>query len=234
VHRPPPRALSALWQPIVHEARVIAVLELHWADAAVLDGSPVLGIVGLLAVEAAVTLQRVALFTTLETIARTDELTGLPNRRAWQDRLPLELARASRAGQPLSVAMIDLDHFKRYNDAHGHQAGDRLLKHVTGFWSAELRETDLLARYGGEEFALALPNCPLNQALEIVDALRRDIPHGQSCSAGVAMWDGSESADALLDRADHALYQAKRTGRDRSALACPPAGEPSAAPSSAR
>jgi diguanylate cyclase (GGDEF)-like protein len=210
---------GAAWQPIVHESRVIAVLELRWNDARHLKDSPTVAIVGLLAVEASVTLQRVALLARLEEIARTDELTGLPNRRAWDELVATELARASRAGERLSVAMLDLDHFKHYNDTHGHQAGDRLLKQIASLWSDELRQTDTLARYGGEEFALALPGCPVDQALSIVAGFRETIPDGQTCSAGIAVWDGTETAEELLGRADRALYEAKRAGRDRSATA---------------
>jgi diguanylate cyclase (GGDEF)-like protein len=177
----------------------------------------------LLAVEAAVTLERVELLAKLEETARTDELTGLPNRRAWQERIPAEFARAARNNEMLSLAILDLDHFKHYNDTHGHQAGDRLLRQVSSCWSDELRQTDILARYGGEEFALALPACPLNQALKIVESFRAAIPEGQSCSAGLATWNGIETADELLDRADHALYQAKRAGRNQSATATAPA-----------
>jgi diguanylate cyclase (GGDEF)-like protein len=207
------------WQPIVHESRVIAVLELSWNDDRFLQDPPTLAMVGLLAVEVSVTLQRLELLAKLEEIAQTDELTGLPNRRAWHERIPAELARASRRSESLSVAMLDLDHFKHYNDTHGHQAGDRLLKQVASFWSNELRPTDTLARYGGEEFALALPACPLSQALTIVERFRTAIPDGQSCSAGLATWNGTETAEELLGRADRALYQAKRAGRNRSATA---------------
>jgi diguanylate cyclase (GGDEF)-like protein len=171
----------------------------------------------------AVTLQRVRLLADLEAIARTDELTALPNRRAWQEQLNRELARADRSQAPFCVAMLDLDHFKRYNDTLGHQTGDRLLQHVALAWSAELRPTDLLARYGGEEFALALPDCPLEEAMLVVERLRAAMPAAQTCSAGIACWDGAQSAADLLDRADHALYRAKRGGRDRTALAPSPA-----------
>jgi diguanylate cyclase (GGDEF)-like protein len=114
--------------------------------------------------------------------------------------------------------MLDLDHFKRYNDRQGHQAGDRLLKRVAGAWTAELRATDILVRYGGEEFALALPGCGLEDATTTVERLRAVIPSGQTCSAGIAAWDGEELATELLDRADRALYEAKRSGRDRTVL----------------
>jgi diguanylate cyclase (GGDEF)-like protein len=207
------------WQPIMHESRVIAVLELSWSDSRFLQDPPTLAMAGLLAVEASVTLQRLELLAQLEEFAQTDELTGLRNRRAWHERIPAELARASRDNESLSVAMLDLDHFKHYNDEHGHQAGDRLLKQVASFWSNELRPTDILARYGGEEFALALPCAPLDQALKLVERFRTAIPDGQSCSAGLASWNGTETAQELLDRADRALYEAKRAGRNRSATA---------------
>ncbi len=117
--------------------------------------------------------------------------------------------------------MLDLDHFKRFNDTRGHQTGDRLLKEVAVAWNDELQPSDILARYGGEEFALALPACPLAQAQSIVERLRSRVPYEQSCSAGIACWNGSETAADLLDRADHALYRAKAAGRDQVVLARP-------------
>ena len=146
-------------------------------------------------------------------MARTDDLTGLPNRRAWNEQLAREIARAQRAGVPLCVAVLDLDHFTLFNDTYGHQAGDRFLKQAAARWSSQLRMTDLLARYGGEEFALALPGAGPDHAAEIIERLRRATPEGESCSAGAVWWDGSESATELLGRADAALYAAKRAGR---------------------
>ena len=93
----------------------------------------------------------------LEESARTDDLTGLLNRRAWEEELPREMARARRSSDPLCVAMLDLDFFKAYNDERGHQAGDRLLKQSAAAWVTELRASDMLARYGGEEFTVVLP-----------------------------------------------------------------------------
>ncbi|MFZ0041340.1 MAG: diguanylate cyclase [Solirubrobacteraceae bacterium] len=224
VTAPSPRSGgAALWRPIVREAQSVAVLELEWSDPVILEdrGMPVL--TELLAVEAAVTLERVELIGELEAIARTDELTGLPNRRAWEEQLPREVMRADRSEAPLSVAMLDLDHFKDYNDSQGHQSGDTLLKEVAGAWLIELRPTDILSRYGGEEFALALPGCPSDEALDVVERLRASIPAGQTCSAGIATWERSETAAELLGRADRALYYAKRSGRNQSATA-PAAG----------
>ena len=107
-----------------------------------------------------------------------------------------------------------VDHFKNYNDQQGHQAGDRLLKQLAGAWSNELRTSDTLARYGGEEFALLLPTCSIERAIDVVARLREATPDGQTCSAGIVYWDGTEAAADLIGRADHALYEAKRAGRD--------------------
>ena len=98
----------------------------------------------------------------LSELTRVDELTGLPNRRAWSTELPAAIERARRDRVELSIAMLDLDHFKRFNDEYGHQAGDRLLKGATAAWSAQLRAVDQLARYGGEEFIVLLPGPPPN------------------------------------------------------------------------
>jgi diguanylate cyclase (GGDEF)-like protein len=148
-------------------------------------------------------------------LSRTDELTGLPNRRALTAELPRAMERARRDGIPLSVTMIDLDHFKRFNDSYGHPAGDRLLKAAAAAWTEQLRTVDHLARYGGEEFILLLPDAGLAHASEVVERLRAATPLGQTFSGGLAQWDGSETSDELIARADAALYQAKRGGRDR-------------------
>ena len=157
----------------------------------------------------------------LARVARTDALTGAPNRRAWDEQLAVELARAARDGEPVSVALLDLDHFKAYNDLRGHQAGDRLLREAAAAWQGRLRTMDVMARYGGEEFGLILPGCPPDLAAGIVDRLRGLTPEGETTSAGVACWDGTETADALVARTDRALYEAKRAGRDRTVLASP-------------
>jgi diguanylate cyclase (GGDEF)-like protein len=141
--------------------------------------------------------------------ARTDPLTGLPNRLGWDEQLTRELARARRTGEPLSLALLDLDHFKAFNDAHGHQAGDRLLVAATAAWNGELREIDTLCRWGGDEFAVLLPSCPKADADDVIARLAGATPSRQSCAAGVAGWDGSESFDSLLGRADSHLLDAK-------------------------
>jgi diguanylate cyclase (GGDEF)-like protein len=202
---------------VIRDSIPVAVLAFYWQTWAD-RGDPTLTLAGLLATEAAVTLERIELLSRLESMARTDDLTGLPNRRAWEEEIPRELARAKRQQVPFCIAMIDLDHFKDYNDERGHQAGDRLLKQAAAAWEMELRGTDFLARYGGEEFALALPGCSPDEALEIAQRLRSATPEGETCSVGVATWDGGEDAPALLGRADAALYEAKRRGRNLSVL----------------
>jgi diguanylate cyclase (GGDEF)-like protein len=152
-------------------------------------------------------------------LASVDSLTGLFNRRSWDEHLARELARARRERRPLSVVMIDLDHFKQFNDEHGHPAGDRLLAEAAAGWRAAIRATDVLARYGGEEFTLALANCSPADAVTLVDRLRAVMPMGQSCSAGVACWNGRESGAGVVARADQALYQAKTKGRNRVVVA---------------
>ena len=158
------------------------------------------------------------LVSRLEGLARTDPLTGVPNRRVWEEELPRELDRARRMGTGLCLAMIDLDDFKSYNDRFGHQAGDQVLKEAAGAWRAEVRSTDLLARYGGEEFAVLLPDCGLDSAMEIAERLRAAPPEC-TCSIGVAAWDRREAATELVARADRALYAAKAGGRNRYVLA---------------
>jgi diguanylate cyclase (GGDEF)-like protein len=140
--------------------------------------------------------------------------------------LARELARADRDGQPVCVAVIDLDRFKDFNDAHGHQAGDRLLRDAAHAWQGQLRPSDLLARYGGEEFAAIIPAWPLPTAEAVVDRLRRATPGQLTASAGVASWDGSETGAQLFGRADAALYAAKQAGRDRTIAAAGPGLDP--------
>jgi diguanylate cyclase (GGDEF)-like protein len=152
-------------------------------------------------------------------LARSDELTGLPNRRAWNDELPRALERARRNRTPVTVAFLDLDHFKRYNDTHGHPAGDRLLKAAAAAWHSALRDVDVLARYGGEEFVVLLPGAGPAEAGQALARALEATPMGQTFSAGVALWDGAETSDELLQRADAALYAAKAEGRNRIALA---------------
>jgi diguanylate cyclase (GGDEF)-like protein len=170
--------------------------------------------------------------TGLERLARTDPLTGVPNLRVWEAALSDQLAEAARWEVPASVAMLDVDNFKAYNDRFGHQAGDRLLKFFAARWQSELRNGDLLARIGGDEFAVLLPRCPLEAGGAVIRRLC-SVPASTTTSAGVASWDGRESMEGLIARADRALYQAKQEGRSRIVLAeTPPPPAPPRSPQS--
>jgi diguanylate cyclase (GGDEF)-like protein len=163
--------------------------------------------------------ERERLQSRLGLMARTDALTGLPNRRAWDEALDRELARADRSGARVCAALLDLDHFKQFNDLNGHPAGDAHLKEAASLWRERLRSADLIARYGGEEFAVLLTATAVSQAREVIESLRSCAPREETVSAGIAEWDGAESAAELVVRADRALYEAKRTGRDRTVAA---------------
>ncbi|HEY3434800.1 MAG TPA: sensor domain-containing diguanylate cyclase, partial [Solirubrobacterales bacterium] len=163
--------------------------------------------------------EREKLLGEVQSLARHDALTGLPNRRFLHELLPREMARARRNEALLCLAIIDIDHFKSYNDTHGHLAGDEVLRACAREWDGALRGEDTLIRFGGEEFLVLLPDTEPEQAAEIVERLRRQTPMEQTCSAGLALWDRVESIDDLLRRADEALYLAKAGGRDQLAQA---------------
>jgi diguanylate cyclase (GGDEF)-like protein len=208
-------AASVLFHPIADSTGVRGALAISWPQprAAITDGELLL--IGVLAGEAAIAMQRADLLGRLDELTRTDELTGLPNRRAWDELLTHELAVAERQAKLVSVAMLDLDFFKKYNDERGHLAGDRLLRAAAASWQSTLRTTDVLARWGGEEFALLLPGCDGAGAAALVERLRGTLPDGVTFSAGVATSDGRTAPRALVDAADQALYLAKAGGRDR-------------------
>jgi two-component system cell cycle response regulator len=161
----------------------------------------------------------------LETLSRTDGLTGLPNRRVFDESLSREVARASRYDYPLSLVLLDLDHFKAVNDAHGHPAGDAVLKSFSALAQAAFRMADAVHRYGGEEFAVLLPHTPFEGAMTATERLRDVIaehrfPIGSgtvriTLSGGIALRKGAIAPADLLAAADAALYEAKHEGRNR-------------------
>lgn len=167
---------------------------------------------------------------TLEAMARMDGLTGIANRRYFDSYLPSELARSARSRAPLSLVLIDIDHFKTFNDHYGHQAGDACLRQVAGaLRAAQRRPADLAARYGGEEFAMVLPETPLEGALEVAKQIAErvaqlEIPHAGSTtnrvltlSQGIATCPPGDAStcERLVEHADKALYLAKERGRNR-------------------
>ncbi|MGQ3211500.1 diguanylate cyclase [Shinella sp.] len=155
--------------------------------------------------------------------ADTDPLTGLLNRRAGMERLAAEMQSAARDGSPLSLALIDLDHFKSVNDRYGHTKGDQVLQHFAAAGRQQLRGGDVFARIGGEEFLVLMPETGIEEAVNAIERLRRHIAREENraelncaytMSAGVAEYCGTAAED-LFERADRALYCAKRHGRDR-------------------
>jgi diguanylate cyclase len=208
-------AKSAYFVPVRSGRTVTAVLTVAWTfEVADLDDQRA-SIVTLLADQTGVALRQAALIAELESLALTDPLTGLTNRRGWDQQLAVLIASARRTGRALTIALADLDHFKNYNDAHGHPAGDALLVGFARSARAALRTSDQVARWGGEEFGLALPECAGEEAAVVLRRVLAAVPDGQTCSIGYASWDGQESGTALLERADHALYEAKSSGRNR-------------------
>jgi len=210
---------AAYWQPVRNGEVLLGVLVLGWqAPNPVMDGRT-RSLMEVLSTQVAGALARSQLVEQLQAMARTDSLTGLLNRRAMTEALVRDIEGARRHKRPLSIAMVDLDHFKAFNDRLGHQSGDRLLASAARRWTAELRPMDTLARYGGEEFLVLLPSCELHAATRIADRLRAAMPEGQTCSIGVAQWDGAETTSSLIERADAALYEAKAAGRNLTVAA---------------
>lgn len=165
--------------------------------------------------------EREQLLRELHATAMRDQLTGLPNRRSWDERFRSELSRASRSDRPLSVAAIDIDHLKQVNDTAGHHQGDRLIERCARGWREALRETDFLARLGGDEFLALLPDCPAADAEEVARRVLESAHPGDSFSIGLATWDGREAGFELIHRADHAMYAAKAAGGGRFRAAVP-------------
>jgi two-component system cell cycle response regulator len=163
-----------------------------------------------------------ALNQKLQSLAVTDGLTGLHNHRAFQDYLEEQFQTAMRNKQPLALILMDVDHFKQYNDTYGHQAGDEVLRQVAQILQANVREGDFVARYGGEEFVIVLPRTDLESAVAVAERLRRAVESAEwhlrpiTGSFGVAcIRPDMETRQELIEAADQALYQAKKNGRNR-------------------
>jgi diguanylate cyclase (GGDEF)-like protein/PAS domain S-box-containing protein len=210
---------AAYWQPVRNGEVLLGVLVLGWNTTNPVMDERTRSLMEVLSTQVAGALARSQLVEQLQAMARTDSLTGLLNRRAMTEALVRDIEGSRRHKRPLSVAMVDLDHFKAFNDRLGHQSGDRLLASAARRWTAELRPMDTLARYGGEEFLVLLPSCELQAATRIADRLRAAMPEGQTCSIGVAQWDGAETTSSLIERADAALYEAKAAGRNLTVAA---------------
>ena len=174
--------------------------------------------------------------------SNTDALTGLANRRALEEFVRSAQITSMETGEPLSILMIDIDHFKKFNDSFGHQVGDQVLRLVAKVLQENVREADLAARYGGEELMAVLPGTAGDICAEIAERIRRRISEARltrratgeeissvTVSIGVAQFRLAESAEMMIERCDRALYQAKRSGRNRTVTESDIEGETAAA-----
>ncbi|HEX2058086.1 MAG TPA: GGDEF domain-containing protein, partial [Actinomycetota bacterium] len=181
----------------------------------------VVSMLGQFAAHAALALRNSWLLQQVQKLAETDGLTGLANRRTFETTLERELSRSARSGEPVTLVMVDIDHFKALNDKHGHQAGDEVLKLVADVLASACRDFDTAARYGGEEFAVVLPACSSAESLVVAERLRGSIAEIETvtsvtASAGVATFPAhAGDGESLIRAADEALYESKRAGRNR-------------------
>lgn len=217
---------SALCVPIVAEDKNLGVIALFNREARSFD----LGaerMLTILATHAAIAIKNAQLYQTTQLLAITDGLTGVYNRRYFQRMIEAEFRRAPRFGYPVGLILIDVDHFKQFNDTHGHLLGDQVLRSIGQILKDSVRETDVVARYGGEEFAVILPETNSQYSLEVAERIRKNIarhtfwgrgqtPVTVTASIGVASRMAADiKSDELIELADGALYEAKGTGRDR-------------------
>ena len=161
----------------------------------------------------------------VEDLANTDPLTQLPNRRRLWGLLENEVLRSERSGRSFVIALADIDHFKKFNDSHGHQCGDAVLRHVAGVMRGSLRRTDVLGRWGGEEFLFVLPETPLHGAVDVLEKVRRcveEVPckfggehYHVTVTFGAATFGRKQTLEGGINQADDALYQGKKEGRNR-------------------
>lgn len=158
----------------------------------------------------------------IEYISNTDRLTGIPNRKKFEETIGKEISRAKRYGHPLSLAILDLDLFKQINDTHGHDTGDQVLRQIADLIRNHLRSVDFFARWGGEEFTIIFPDLNLESAVHaseklryLIEQLEIDRNLSVTSSFGLSQFDGQDSFEELLQRADKALYRAKKLGRNR-------------------
>jgi diguanylate cyclase (GGDEF)-like protein len=172
--------------------------------------------------------ERERLLAELHRLAMLDQLTGVANRRSWDERFATELRQAARGEHELVLVAVDLDGLKHVNDTLGHESGDRLIRAAAASLADGIRETDFLARVGGDEFLILLPRCTPGDAARLLERVIADAPPGHGFSAGIAAWDGHEHGLELIGRADRALYRAKAAGG--AAVECAPGGDAAVLP----
>jgi diguanylate cyclase (GGDEF)-like protein len=215
-----PQAVNVAVLPLRAEEDVLGLIAVECGPGTAVLGTPTLEMLEHFADQGALAARNVRLIEEVTRLAHSDPLTGLANRRAFDLVYERETARRQRTLEPLSLVLLDIDHFKQVNDEHGHDAGDEVLRHVGTRLPEAARPTDLCVRMGGEEFAVLLPGCAPIQAMQIAERLRAaiagDAPLPITASAGVATLGVHVDAPAdLLPAADEALYRAKHAGRDR-------------------
>lgn len=211
-----PDAKSEMALPLKAESRVIGVLDLETTISGFFDENRQ-ALIQSLADQISLALYNSMLYERTQELAITDSLTGLFNRRTMYQQMEREIQRSRRFLHPLSLMMIDIDGFKRYNDEHGHLAGDEGLVRLSALIKSNVRDVDLSYRFGGEEFIVLIPETTLEGAVRFAERLRQLIQEALSftVSIGVAQYTPNETVEAWLARVDWALYQAKKEGKDR-------------------
>lgn len=217
---------SVLYLPLINKGDVIGILILGSKKPGSYGPEQVV-MLEHLASQIAAPIENSRLFTKAEEIARVDGITQLFNRRHFDERMKEEIDRHARYGDILSILLLDLDNFKKYNDTFGHLAGDRLLVHAAELIQSAIRSSDLAFRYGGDEFAVILPNSSTMDAFNVAERMRERVAFEMASrqidvtvSVGVASWPGDGATlDELCYAADMALYYAKRTGQNRTSIA---------------
>jgi diguanylate cyclase (GGDEF)-like protein len=216
-----PFARNVVVVPLFAEGSPVGVLILEHPSKTARIERRLVVMVEQFAAHAALTIRNAWLLEQIQRLAETDALTGVANRRVFEDTLQKEMARSERNGDQLTLLMVDVDHFKSFNDTHGHQEGDNVLKGVAAALRETSREFDVVARYGGEEFAVILPSCSTKESLVAAERLRKSISEVKAAapvtaSGGVATFPAhATDMNALIKAADEALYESKRAGRDR-------------------
>ena len=226
-------ARSLIGAPIVHQGRWLGVIGLHQSGEARRWGEEEASLLRAVAQQLGVAVTNAQLYRQIQEQAVRDGLTGIYNRRHFDQMLPREIERARRFGREVSLVMVDLDHLKQINDQLGHQAGDAAIREVAGVLAGKSRRIDIAARYGGEEFAVVLAETPLAGARAVAETWRaainqRTVGDGRrlSVSIGVAAFPlQATTGEELIQAADLALYRAKHAGRNRVCVAEPPTPE---------
>jgi diguanylate cyclase (GGDEF)-like protein len=219
---------SWLGIPLVGHAQIMGYLSVY-AKQPGMYGSEHTRLAEIFASEASIAIENANLFEQVQQLAVTDELTGFYNRRYFYELVELELARSRRYHHPVSLLMIDIDHFKAVNDQYGHATGDRVLKEICNSMRRMVRESDIPGRHGGEEFVILLPETPRDRAADVAERLRQAVAAepltvdeyeiSVTLSIGVTEFaDSKQDLDTFLRQADQAMYSAKQAGRNRVSI----------------